>query len=222
MLLGLSALGACATSVTPPLNIAAAPTHADSHVIDVTQTSARLEISVAAGDTTLMPKTREDLREFASAYLRYGHGALILSTPSGSGNAEAASALAGQTRMALVESGVSYYAVAGSTYDASGQTDAPLIAVFARFEAHAPECAPLWTQDLAHQSNNQPWESFGCAMQANLAAEIEDPADLLEPRASDPRDSNRRATVMQAYRAGQPTHAQRDNDERVAISNAVQ
>jgi pilus assembly protein CpaD len=121
----------------------------------------------------------------------------------------------------LVEAGVSYAAVAGSTYDATGAGEAPIIVSFARYEARAPECAPLWEQDLAHQSNNQPWESFGCATQANLAAMVEDPADLLRPRASDPRDSGRRDTVMEAYREGDTTHADRSADERVSISNAV-
>ena len=36
------------------------------------------------------------------------------------------------------------------------------------------------------------------------------------------RDSERRDTVMDAYRAGEQTHAERSNDERVTISNAVQ
>src|SRR5262249_50423771 len=151
-----------------------------------------------------------DLHDFASAYLRYGHGALILSTPSGSANASAASMLAGQTRMSLVDSGVSYGAVAGSTYDASNDANAPIVVTFARFEAEAPEGAPIYTQDLAHQEDTQPWASFGCAMQATLAAEVEAPGALLQPRPDAPRDSNRRATVMEAYRAGQTTHAVRD------------
>jgi pilus assembly protein CpaD len=197
-------------------------THADTHRIEVTQTTARMEIDAAAGQGALTAKAQSDLHDFAGSYLRYGHGALILSTPSGSGNADAASTLAGQTRLSLVSAGVAYGAVAGSTYDASGQADAPIIISYARFEAQAPECAPLYTQDLGHQDDNQPWPSFGCAMQANLAAEVEDPADLLNPRADAPRDSGRRATVMQAYRAGQVTHATRDSDERITISTAVQ
>lgn len=221
MLLSLSALGACATTVTPPPGPVVASA-ADQHRIEVTQTTARLEINVDPARAALTDKAKEDLNTFASAYLRAGHGALILSTPSGSANADAASTIAGQARIALVTSGVSYAAVAGSTYDASGQPDAPVIVTFARFEAQAPECAPLYTQDLAHQSDNQPWESFGCAMQANLAAMIEDPNDLLQPRAMDARDSGRRDTVMDLYRRGQVTHAQRDNDERVTISNAIQ
>lgn len=220
--LGLTALGACASVPPPPPDMRPTPTAADQHQIQVTESSQRLEVPVANGDVGLSPADRAHLHSFASGYLRYGHGALVLSTPSGGMNADAASILANETRRALVDAGVSYAAVAGSSYDASGRADAPIIVSFARYEAHAPECAPLWEQDLAHQSNNQPWASFGCATNANLAALVEDPADLLTPRAETGRDSGRRDTVMDAYRAGEQTHAPRSSDERIAISNAVQ
>lgn len=218
--LGLSALGACASVPTPELPPTSSS--ADRHRIEVEQTSERLEVAVAPSDISLSPKSRADLGDFASGYLRYGHGALILSAPAGSTNTDAASRLAGEIRMSLVAAGVSYAALASSSYDASGETEAPVVVSFARFEAVAPECAPLWEQDLAHQSNNQAWESFGCASQANLAALVEDPRDLLRARTEDPRDSGRRATVFEAYREGEPTHAERSNDEHVSISNAVQ
>ena len=221
-LLGLTALGACASVPPPPEGMRPTSSAADLHRIQVTEGSERLEVPVSSSDVMLTPADRAQLQRFAGGYLRYGHGALVLSTPSGGANADAASILANETRRALVDAGVSYAAVAGSSYDASGRADAPIIVSFARYEAHAPECAPLWEQDLAHQSNNQPWESFGCATQANLAALVEDPADLLRPRAEDPRDSGRRDTVMDAYRDGEQTHAPRSNDERIQISNAVQ
>lgn len=216
---GAAALGACQSlpDASPPVSSAA-----DRHTIAVEQTGARMEIEVAPGDTALTDKARSDVAAFAGGYLRYGHGAMILSTPSGAANSEAASIVAQQTRTALVESGVTYGAVAGSSYDASGNDAAPLILSFTRFEAQAPECAPLWRQDLAHQSNNQPWESFGCATQANLAAMVEDPRDLLQPRDMDPRDGGRRDEVMEHYRQGEVTHAARDADERVGVSNVAQ
>lgn len=215
--LGL-ALGACATPPDgPPV-----PTRADQHRIAVTQSGERLDISAPAGALALDAQTKARLSDFASVYLRQGHGALILSAPSGGANADSASRLAQETRMALLESGVSSGAIAGSAYDAAGATDAPIVLSFTRYVAEAPECAPIYRQDLAHQSDNQAYASFGCAMQSNLAAMIEDPHDLLGPRSEDPRDSNRRATVMQAYRAGTQTHASRSGDERVAISDAVQ
>lgn len=222
LLLGLSALGACASvPPPPPTDAAATPTVADYHRIVVSESAQRLEIAVAPGEVTLDAGTRAELRDFASGYLRFGHGALVMSTPVGGANSEAAALVAQEARVALTNAGVSFAAIAGSSYDGSHET-APLVLSFSRFEAQAPECAPLWEQDLAHQSNNQPWESFGCATQANLAAMIEDPRDLLRPRAEDPRDSQRRATVMEAYREGDQTHSDRSNDERIQISNAVQ
>jgi len=218
LLLSVSALAACASVPTPEGPPVA--TAADRHRIEVTQTAERVEIPVNAGDVTLSAESRAHLRTLAGNYLRYGHGALVLSSPSGGANSDAASVLAHETRLTLVDAGVSYAAVAGSTYDGAG-AEAPIVVSFARFEAQAPECAPLWQQDLAHQSNNQPWASFGCATQANLAAMVEDPADLMRPRDMDPRDGDRRDTVMDAYRAGNQTHANRSNDERVTISNAV-
>lgn len=217
LVLGLSALSACASIPAPPDGPPLA-TAADRHQISVEQTAQRFEIIVAPGDLALTPKARDDLRGLAGGYLRYGHGALILSTPASGANERAANLLAGETRMVLVDAGVSYGAVAASSYDASGRADAPIIVSFARFEAHAPECAPLWEQDLAHQSNNQAWESFGCAAQANLAAMVEDPRDLLGPRDMDPRDSGRRAAVFDAYRSGEPTGATRTDDEHATVS----
>lgn len=222
LLIGLGAaasLGACASMpepTDPPVSSAA-----DRHHVQVTETGARLEIEIGANAGALSHKARSDIDGFAGGYLRYGHGAMVLSTPSGASNSDAAALVAQQTRMALQESGVTYNAVAGSTYDASGQADAPIVLSFTRFEAEPPECAPLWEQDLGHASNNQPWPSFGCATQTNIAAIVEDPRDLIQPRGMDPRDSNRRDTVMTAYRAGEPTAAERSADERSTISTVA-
>lgn len=221
ILAGLGALGACASIPDPPPGAAIA-TAADRHEITVDQGSQQMTIDATTPDGALSDKVRNDLRAFASQYLRYGHGAMILNTPDGAGNDAAATALAGHVRMTLMEAGVTHDALAAASYSAAGRAQAPVIVGFARYEARAPDCAPLWSQDLAHQSNNQPWESFGCATQANLAAMIEDPHDLLAPRDPDPRDSNRRATVMQAYRQGQPTGATRSDDEHATISDAAQ
>lgn len=217
----MSALGACASmSATgeEPHNFATA---ADTHTITVTEAGARMYVAFGANDTVLSPRDRAAIANFAGDYLRAGHGAVIMSTPSGGGNANAAGIMAQQTRMALTESGVPYAAIAGATYEASGSNAAPIVLTFTRFEATAPACTPLWQQDLAHQSNNRPWASFGCATQANLAAMIEDPHDLLEPRGQDPRDAQRRSTVLDAYRQGNQTHADRSDDERATVSNAV-
>jgi pilus assembly protein CpaD len=220
LLLGLGALGACASVPPPPGNMPVASA-ADRHTIGVEQVNERLAIGVGAGDVALAPASRASIDDFVGGYLRYGHGAMILSTPSGGGNADSAALIAHETRLALTEAGVPYAAIAASTYDATGVSDAPIVVTFSRYEAQAPECAPLWEQDLAHQSNNQAWASFGCATQANLAAMVEDPRDLLQPRDETARDSNRRGRVLDRYRQGQPTHAERSAAERATVSTVA-
>lgn len=221
LVLGLSALGACAGVPKPDLDRAPMATAADRHEPTAHAAVQRVEIAVAPGQMELASGDRAQLQTFANDYLRYGHGPLVLETPSGGANSDAASVLAADARRTLAAAGVSYAAIAGTTRDAGGEA-MPILVSFNRFEARAPECAPLWEQDIGHQSNNQPWESFGCATNFNLAAMVEDPADLDHPRDMAARDSGRRDTVMDAYREGDQTHADRSSDERITISNAVQ
>lgn len=222
LMASVAALSACAAVPKPPPG-PATPTAADNHRITVAASAQRMDIPVAAGDMTLSPQARAELRHFASEYLRAGYGALVVSTPTGGANSDAAALLTQEARMALSEAGVSYAAIAANTHDGSGEAS-PIVLNFERYVAQAPECESLSTQNLAGwgTTNNQPWPSFGCATQANLAAMIEDPRDLLRPRTEDPRDGARRATVMEAYRQGDVTHADRSQDERIQISNAAQ
>ena len=221
LLASVSALGACAGIPRPEVASAPLASQVDRYEPTAEAAVQRLELNVAPGQMQLAANERAQLAAFANDYLRYGHGPLALETPSGGANSDSASVLAADARRALADAGVSYAAIAGSTRDAGGEA-MPILVSFNRFEAQAPDCAPLYEQDLAHQSNNQPWSSFGCATNFNLASMVEDPADLLRPRDMAARDSERRDTVMDAYRAGEQTHAERSDSERVSISNAVQ
>jgi pilus biogenesis lipoprotein CpaD len=49
---------------------------------------------------------------------------------------------------------------------------------------------------------NQPVYNAGCATQRNLAAMVDNPADLVQPRAETPAYTMRRTTVVEKYRAG--------------------
>lgn len=213
--------GGCATmkhEATPVDNL---PTTADAHKIAVSEGAERLEVPVPETAAAISYDTAASIETFARLYVRQGHGALVLSAPEGGANEDAARVLMQDVRMRLATAGVPYAAMASASYAAPAGKDAPIILSFGSFTAEAPDCAPLWSQDLSHEPANQPWESFGCSMQANLAAMISDPADLLGPRAEDPRDAARRARVLEAYRQGQQSHAERTNDERVQVSKAV-
>lgn len=213
---------ACASMAKPPKDLAdnPVPTTADLHRITVAQAGERLEVPVSA-DGAIGPETTALIDGFGREYRDVGHGPLIVSTPAGAGDATAAARVAQAVRLQLAEGGVPYAAIAGSTYDASGKETAPIVLSYMHFTAEAPECAPVWTEDLSKTADNRAPPMFGCFISANLAAMIADPADLEQPRAIEPRDGARRAEVMDKYRKGEPTGATRSEDERVKISDAV-
>jgi pilus assembly protein CpaD len=70
---------------------------------------------------------------------------------------------------------------------------------------------------LAYDPLNLPYPNFGCAQQHNLAAQIVNPADLLGPRTAAPADAERRTVVMEKYRQGQSTGAERGGDDKVQV-----
>lgn len=216
LLLVMSA-AACATPAQVKNNTPVA-TSADLHAITVTEASVRLEVP-ASGDA-LSPETQALVDDFGRAYRSFGHGPLVLSTPSAGG--DGAARMAQATRVALVDKGVPYAAIAGASYDTAGRANAPIVLTFTRYEAAAPTCSPVWQEDLAITWDNKTSKNFGCSVNANLAAMIADPADLQGPRPLDPRDSARRDVVLDKYRNGDPTGAMRSQDERVAISKSVQ
>jgi pilus assembly protein CpaD len=94
-------------------------------------------------------------------------------------------------------------------YDANGDGKAPLRVSFLSYHAVGPQCGASWS-DISKEASNEPYPEFGCAVTANLAAQVADPADLLHPRASDPPDALRRADVLNKYRQAQVTSTPKD------------
>jgi pilus assembly protein CpaD len=218
LLLTLS-LAACATPKMVQQGKSVA-TEADLHEITVSQTGVRLEVPVAG--STMSAEAVTQLNEFGADYRALGHGPLMVSTPTGSSDADSAARVAQAVRMQLVDSGVSFAAIAGGTYEASGKPTAPVVLTFTRYAAAPPDCKPLWKTNLGNGMDNRVTENFGCSVNANLAAMIADPADLNGPRAEEPRDAARRDVVLGKYREGEPSGATRGADERATISNAIQ
>jgi pilus assembly protein CpaD len=80
---------------------------------------------------------------------------------------------------------------------------------YPKIVAEAGPCG-LWPRDLgptfdrAHFENGQYW-NLGCATQRNLAAMVENPSDLVQPRSEAPVYTPRRTTVLEKYRKGEST-----------------
>ena len=94
---------------------------------------------------------------------------------------------------------------------------------YAKIVAEAGPCG-IWPDDLGPTSDagyneNRPYWNFGCATQRNLAAMVDDPVDLVQPRAETPAYSPRRSVALEKYRQGANPSATYDGYEKNKISD---
>ena len=79
--------------------------------------------------------------------------------------------------------------------------------VYPKISAVAGPCG-LWPEDLGPSIKNKtylenkPYYNLGCAYQRNMAAMIDNPSDLVQPRAETPAYTTRRSTGFDRYRKG--------------------
>lgn len=147
-------------------------------------------------------------------------GAPMLTVEAPSGDDPVSSDIAWRIKGALEAHGVPPYQVRVVTYVAPDPR-APVLVGFDTVRAAVPRCGTSWT-NLGRTGANAGYANFGCAVNANLAAQIADPRDIVSPRAIQPGSAARRAVVFDKYRLGEPTAATREPMiENERVSNAV-
>lgn len=167
---------------------------------------ATLVVQVDEGLQGVGRGEHERVRAFVERWKTRGQGMLNAAAPTGSRNQAAAAAALNEIKEVLIANGVEKPSVQFTTYRAAeGDERAPITLTFVTYAAMASECGSNWTRNLAWNPRNLPWPEFGCSSQHNFAAIISDPRDLIEPHTMDPIDANRRSTVLEKYRAGEPT-----------------
>lgn len=136
---------------------------------------------------------------------RYDHSAkpvVRVLVPSGSANAYAASAVAGDLVQRLRQGGVPDGYILHQPYQAAPHEDqAPIRIAFTAMKASTGPCG-RWDDDLLNNAANKHYTNFGCASQNNLAAQVANPADFLTPRASGPIDPRNRERAIEEYQTG--------------------
>lgn len=171
------------------------------HPVIVGETEKAIDLPVAVGERHLTTGTREVVRGFGQKYASASTGVVQIMLPSGSANAAAADGLRREIRQALVDGGVPAKRILETRYQAGGAGDAaPVRLSFTAIAATTDPCGD-WPEDLTKNTiRNENYENFGCATQANLAAQIANPTDLLGPRAETPIDAVQRGRVINDYR----------------------
>ena len=176
------------------------------HPITLNEVEHTLDIPIASGDSEMTIGMSDAVGGFAADYLASSSGTIQILLPQGSPNAGAASLMRRQIRQALIGRGVPAPRIIETSYQAGASGDAaPVRLSYVAITAVTNQCGQ-WPEDLQNNTfANKNWQNFGCATQANLAAQIANPMDLVTPRAQAPIDATRRSTVIGLYREGKDT-----------------
>jgi len=186
--------------------------------------TVELFIGTKRGELTL--DQRADVIGFAHAWRREAAGGILIDLPAGTSNEVAAASAAQEVRSLMTSMGVPPQDIEVRPYRPEDpRTLATLRLNYPRLVASAGPCG-LWPHDLGpnsdreHSENMQYW-NFGCASQHNLAAQVENPADLVQPRAESAAYTPRRTTVLEKYRAGTDTTTIYANPDAGKISDVA-
>lgn len=192
-------LSGCATpsasaSGPPPLNPIAR--------FEMKTSAATDQIALAPHAEGLSVAQIDALKALAARRRQAVDSVVTVSLPHGAADAAAVGRTADQAQALL---GVGGGRAVRSTYESS-DPKAPILVSFP-YEKVVSQACGRWDDLTATGDNSDIYANFGCAVTANMAAQIANPADIDHPRAEDAPDAERRAVVLDKYRAGKVTSA---------------
>lgn len=194
------------------------------HPITIKETENTVEIFVGSNRGGLSASQRADTLAFAQAWRKEATGGIIIDLPTGTPNEHAAADAVRQARSILAAAGVPPYAVVVRPYQPSNRIAIATVRLnYPKIAAEAGPCG-LWPQDLGptyemQHYENKPYWNLGCANQRNLAAMVDNPADLVQPRGETSPSAARRSVVLDKYRKGEGTSTNFPNAGKGMISD---
>ena len=176
------------------------------HPITLAEGDRTVEVFVGRNRGGLSPAQRADVLAFAQLWRRESTSGIVIEVPQGTGVKQAAGDSMREIHSIFAASGVPRNAVFVRNYR---PTDTALTSIkinYSKMTASAGPCGQ-WPGDLgpaqdASYTENRPFWNLGCANQRNLAAMVDNPADLVQPRGEGPSYTGRRTMTMDKYRKG--------------------
>jgi pilus assembly protein CpaD len=197
------------------------------HPIGIKEAEQTLELLIGNRRGGLNPSQRSEVLAFGRVWRNEATGGVIIDVPAGTPNARAAADALKEVRSLLASSGVPASAIQTRGYRPADPLGfATLKLNYPRMSAHTGSCG-LWPADLGptmdpEWNQNRPFWNLGCANQRNLAAMVDNPADLIQPRAETQTYTARRTTAMEKYRSGQSPATEYPDAEQGRISDVGQ
>ena len=194
--------------------------------------SRTVEVFVGHNRGGLAPAQRADVLAFAQTWRREATGGIVIEVPRGTQNRARGADAMREIRSILAAAGVPPQAVYVRGYQPVPNALASIRLNYSKMVAEAGPCG-LWPDDLGptldgKDFENRPYWNLGCATQRNLAAMVDNPADLVQPRGETPTYTERRTVVLDKYRQGESRPApirlrhRQDQRRRKMIKHAYQ
>jgi pilus assembly protein CpaD len=211
-LAGLSAaLGACTFTGEEVVTASVPNDYRLRHPIAVQEANRSIVVFVGHARGGLSAPQRADVMGLARIWVQEATGAIVADVPVDTPKARAAADTFQEIRTLLAAGGVPPRGIKLHRYHPDdAQALATIRLSYPRISAVAGPCG-LWPNDIGPSvlnngyNENKPYHNFGCANQRNLAAMIDNPSDLEQPRPETPAYTIRRDIAFDKYRKGTTT-----------------
>jgi pilus assembly protein CpaD len=219
------ALGAC-THTDEVVATASVPNdYRQRHPIAIQEAERSVVILVGHARGGLSAEQRADVMGLAQVWLHEGTGAIVAEVPVGTPNARAAADAFREAHALLSAAGVPPRGVTVRHYHPDDPRQLATVRLnYPKISAVAGPCG-LWPEDIGPSIkdkgyiDNKPYYNFGCAYQRNMAAMIDNPSDLLQPRSETPAYTVRRTEGFEKYRKGATTATIYPEAEKAKLSD---
>ena len=174
------------------------------HPITLREGPQTVDVFLGRSRGGLSPEQRADVMSFAGTWRRKATSGIVIEVPNSKSTKQAAADSLREIHSILNANGVPRRGVRVRSYASANPPSIKLS--YAQLTAHAGPCG-LWPHDLGpdfdpvYQENLNFW-NMGCSTQRNLAAMVDNPADLVQPRGETPAYQARRAIALDKYRKG--------------------
>ena len=218
-------LGACQTTSDTIVTGSVTNDYRQRHPIVIQEANRTTEIFVGTARGGLTASQRADVMGLAQAWLREGTGGIVIDMPVNTPNSRAARDSLREIQAILSAAGVPPRGMKTRSYTPSDPR------LFATIRVNYPrvmaDAGPrgIWPEDLGPSVNNKgyienrPYHNLGCASQRNLAAMVDNPADLVQPRSETPANGTRRTEAFEKYRKGTTTATTYPESDKAKISD---
>jgi len=217
------ALGAC-THTDEAVTASIPDDYRQRHPIAIEEQNRSIVVFVGHARGGLTAAQRADVMGLASTWLHEGTGAIHVDMPSGTPNGRAAADSLREIQAMLAAAGVPPRGVIVRPYHPEDPRFLPPIRLtYSKIAAVAGPCG-LWPEDLGPSIKNKSWfenksyYNFGCASQRNVAAMIDNPSDIEQPRPETPAYTVRRTQAFEKYRKGTTTATSYPESDKAKIS----